>query len=166
MLIAPMPPSTAQAHAYLRVERGSRASSGRARTPHLFIVSQSGKSQLDRREEDALEQAKVQLTEVTIEAQNEATPLTTRALVSTLEFLMDFQKSVAPLASQMPYVTWSAEGEVVLEWRRGERQLIFYINDKKIVFLKAWGTDIYEQMEDGDVLSTQEVNSLWQWLTN
>lgn len=166
MPIAPMPPSTAQIHSYLRVESGSRASSGRARTPHLFNVSTSGTSRLDGRGEEAIERTKNQLMKVALEARNQSAPLTNRALVSTLEFLMNFQQHVAPLTTQMPYMTWSAEGEIVLEWRRGERQLIFYIDDQKISFLKAWGADIYQQMDEGKVLSTQEVNSLWQWLKN
>ena len=166
MLLAPLPPSTAQIHAYLRVENGSRTSSGRARTPHLFRISKSGTSRLVGREEEAIERAKNQLVKVALEARTESVPLTNRALVSTLEFLMNFQQSVASLVAETPYITWSAEGEVVLEWRRGERQLIFYIDDQKICFLKAWGTDIYQQMEEGDVLSTQEINSLWQWLKN
>lgn len=167
MLLAPVAPlPIVQDQSFLRVESGSRAPSGRATTPRIFIVSASGTRRSDWRAQQAIKQARKQLIDVALEAKEENAPLSARALALTAGFLMEFQQNIAPLSSQMPYMTWSTEGEVVLEWRRGERQLIFYINDKKIVFLKAWGTDIYEQMEDGDVLSTQEVNSLWQWLTN
>ena len=86
--------------------------------------------------------------------------------MATMGFLADFQNRVAPIASDAPYLTWSAEGEIVLEWRAGEKQLIFYINDQQITFLKAWGDDIYNTMEEGGISSPQQVSTLWQWLKN
>ena len=166
MPIADIPPQTRRPALCLRIAQGSRSPSGQSQTQTLFNPSKSGQSRLAGSNDKALEQAKVQLINVAREAQREQTPLKVRALSLALGFLMDFQHNIASLTSQNPYITWSAEGEIVLEWRRGERQLIFYIDDQKICFLKAWGTDIYQQMEEGDVLSTQEINSLWQWLKN
>jgi hypothetical protein len=63
-----------------------------------------------------------------------------------------------------PNVTASAEGEVVLEWRRGVKTLTFYIGNQSTEYLKAWGADINTEMEDGLSNSPVVRKALWKWL--
>ena len=81
-------------------------------------------------------------------------------------FLMELRNRTAPHPFDEPHMTWSAEGEIVLEWRAGQKQLIFYIGNPQITFLKAWGDDIHDEMEEGGIGSSPQMSALWQWLKN
>ena len=65
-----------------------------------------------------------------------------------------------------PNVTASAEGEVVFEWRQGEKNLTVYIGNEIVAYVKDWGADIDTEMEDGYINSPSIRRSLWKWLTN
>ena len=166
MPIADIPPQTQNPPFCLRIERGSRSSSGQAQTPSVFINSKSGQSRIRERSQVELQKFWGKLNQIAKRARGQNTDLAPQTLVATMGFLVDFQNRVAPIASNAPHLTWSAEGEVVLEWRAGEKQLIFYIGNQNITFLKAWGDDIHNEMEEGGVGSSQDMSALWQWLKN
>lgn len=62
-----------------------------------------------------------------------------------------------------PNVTASPHGEVVLEWWNREKKLTVYVSEAQSDFVKVWGPDIDEEMEDG-ILSDGQTASLLIWL--
>ncbi len=64
-----------------------------------------------------------------------------------------------------PNVTASAEGEVVFEWRQGEKHLTVYVGNEIVEYVKDWGADINTEMEDGYIDSPIIRHYLWKWLT-
>jgi len=63
-----------------------------------------------------------------------------------------------------PLVNLSMESEVVFEWWRKEKSLAVYILGDVAQYLKAWGEDIDNEMEDGLAKSPEELMELWKWL--
>lgn len=63
-----------------------------------------------------------------------------------------------------PNVTASAEGEVVLEWRHGIKNLTIYIGNQSAEYVMDWGADINTEMEDGYANSPGIRQRLWRWL--
>ena len=66
-----------------------------------------------------------------------------------------------------PLINSTDEAEVLLEWWRDERKLTFYAGESETSYVKVWGPDIYEQMEQGE-MAPQNFDSglreLWKWL--
>jgi hypothetical protein len=65
-----------------------------------------------------------------------------------------------------PYVTSSAEGEVVLQWWNEPRKLTLYFSAHEATYIKSWGPDMVTEMEDGDAASATSRKELWMWLTS
>lgn len=63
-------------------------------------------------------------------------------------------------------VNRTEETEVIFEWFNGEKELSVYVSDESIDYIKAWGTNIHTEMEDGILDNPSSVRSLWQWLVN
>jgi hypothetical protein len=64
-----------------------------------------------------------------------------------------------------PLVSVDHRGYITLEWWDKSRSLTVYIaDDNAIEYLKAWGTDITSDMEDGSVTLLTDVISLLKWL--
>lgn len=54
---------------------------------------------------------------------------------------------------------------VEISWWRADKALIFTIApDKPITFLKVWGPDMNDEMEDGVSPLADQLLTLWQWL--
>lgn len=62
-----------------------------------------------------------------------------------------------------PLVNVSADDEVVFEWWHKENKITLYIKDG-VQFIKVWGTDIENEMDDGFIQSPEEFLSVWKWL--
>lgn len=62
-----------------------------------------------------------------------------------------------------PFVSVSENGEVVFEWWDKDRKLTFYIDNTEYQFLKSWGPNIFNDMEDGE-LSDSNLIETWLWL--
>lgn len=62
-----------------------------------------------------------------------------------------------------PHVSANEEGHVVFEWWVGEKKLTIYVRNNKITFIKVWGSNIDDDMEDGCVTDAG-FPKLWQWL--
>lgn len=65
---------------------------------------------------------------------------------------------------QEPHVTASEDGDVLLEWWNGDKGLSIYISENSVSYLKDWGPNIAEEMEDGVVASSEKQRQLWHWL--
>lgn len=63
-----------------------------------------------------------------------------------------------------PNVTASAEGEVVFGWRLGTKRLTMYVGDHSTEYMKVWGPDVNDNMDDGNADITTIRKSLWEWL--
>jgi|SRR5579872_952288 len=63
-----------------------------------------------------------------------------------------------------PNVASSEKGEVVFEWWRGHKKLTVYVSATSADYVKVWGTDILNDMEDGS-LSDSARREMWVWLT-
>ena len=64
-----------------------------------------------------------------------------------------------------PHVAADENGEVTFEWSRGEAGLTFYIpaGDDEVGYLKDWGPDVVDDMEDGVTSTSEERLELWAW---
>ncbi|GBF81521.1 hypothetical protein [Aphanothece sacrum] len=60
----------------------------------------------------------------------------------------------------------SIDNEIVLEWWHKEKKLTIYVCKNSIDYIKVWGSDMDNEMEDGSIsLNENELTSLWKWLT-
>lgn len=65
-----------------------------------------------------------------------------------------------------PHVTSGPNGEVVLEWWNGDRNLEVYVEDQRVEYLKATSSDPETEILDGDASSEGVRANLWRWLTD
>jgi hypothetical protein len=65
-----------------------------------------------------------------------------------------------------PLLNISIENEIVLEWWHKEKKLTIYICPNTIDFIKVWGADMDDEMDDGliDLSDNDAILSLWQWI--
>lgn len=86
----------------------------------------------------------------------------------TIEWLKQLRTVVA--ANQMwwdePLVNLSFDSEIVFEWWHGTKKLTVYILENTAEYIKVWGTDIDNEMEDGTASSPAELTDLWKWLVS
>jgi len=86
----------------------------------------------------------------------------------TIECLKQLHTIVA--ANQMwwgePLVNLSFDSEIVFEWWHGSKKLTVYILGNTAEYIKVWGTDIDNEMEDGASSSPAELTALWKWLVS
>jgi len=55
--------------------------------------------------------------------------------------------------------------ENVLEWYRGERKITVFIEDRcPISYIKVWGKNIEDEMDDGYITKFSDINSLKTWI--
>ncbi|MBN3946889.1 MAG: hypothetical protein HWQ38_10505 [Nostoc sp. NMS7] len=86
----------------------------------------------------------------------------------TIEWLKQLRKLVA--ADQMwwgePLVNLSFDSEIVFEWWHETKKLTVYILGNTAEYIKVWGTDIDNEMEDGACASPAQLTALWKWLVS
>jgi hypothetical protein len=86
----------------------------------------------------------------------------------TTEWLQQLRKIV--VANQMwwgePLINLSIDSEIVFEWWHGTKKLTVYILRNTAEYIKVWGTDIDNEMEDGTSSSPTELTALWKWLVS
>jgi hypothetical protein len=64
-----------------------------------------------------------------------------------------------------PKVAANAVGNVILSWRRGQRDLEVYVekqNDMFYIIINGRGEDA--KFTDGDISTINDMQNLWQWL--
>lgn len=55
-------------------------------------------------------------------------------------------------------------GDIVMEWWNEDRKLTFYFrHDGEVEYVKVWGPDIYNDMEDG-IVEPDRISQLQDWL--
>lgn len=69
------------------------------------------------------------------------------------------------LAWRQPHVAADETGDVTFEWWNGDKGLTIYVSvDGSVTYLKDWGPDMDDDMEDGPVSTSAERRELWAWL--
>lgn len=63
-----------------------------------------------------------------------------------------------------PHVGASESGEIVLEWWGGRSKLTIYVGPESIQYIRVWGPNIENEMDDGELGGQTRFASLWQWL--
>ena len=54
--------------------------------------------------------------------------------------------------------------EVTLEWWNANKKLTIYFSDAAIDYIRVWGPNIKNEMEDGEIMNPFSFVALWQWL--
>lgn len=64
-----------------------------------------------------------------------------------------------------PHIGVNERGQITLEWWRKERDLAVFIRaEGQIEYLKAWGSNIETEMEDGELSRLDDFAALSRWL--
>ncbi|ELS34834.1 MULTISPECIES: hypothetical protein [Pseudanabaena] len=67
----------------------------------------------------------------------------------------------------LPLINVGFSSEILLEWWHNSKKLDFDILGSNIEYMKVWGADIDEEMEDGSVaINERDLISLWKWISN
>lgn len=56
------------------------------------------------------------------------------------------------------------ETETLLEWWYQGNKLSIYVEEDLITYIKVWGADMDNEMEDGIVTTEHDLKNLWEWL--
>lgn len=64
---------------------------------------------------------------------------------------------------QRPHISANEDGEIVFEWWNADRKLTVYIGRDQLHYIKSWGPDVMNEMEDG-ALPEDKMPLLWEWL--
>src|SRR5215211_1849776 len=64
-----------------------------------------------------------------------------------------------------PLVVADAHRNVVFEWVEAHKRLVIYVSPNSVQYLKAWGPDIWSDMDEGNAETPDERWALWRWLT-
>ena len=54
--------------------------------------------------------------------------------------------------------------EVTLEWWNANKKLTIYFSGAAIDYIRVWGANIKNEMEDGEIMNPFSFVALWQWL--
>jgi hypothetical protein len=95
------------------------------------------------------------------------TPITEETLECALLFINRFFELLRFFRHQLrkPHVATEGTGEVSLGWWYGDKSLTFFINPTgETEYLKAWGANIYNDMEEGFNPTDHQLIDLWRWL--
>jgi hypothetical protein len=60
-----------------------------------------------------------------------------------------------------PLVNITLEEEICYEWWYHTRKLTIYVYDLTVQYIKVWGADIENEMEDGSICNIQDLTDLW-----
>jgi hypothetical protein len=72
--------------------------------------------------------------------------------------------SVHQMAWIEPLINFSTQGEIVFEWWFQQKKLTVYIEAEGAEYIKVWGGDIDNEMEDGAANHIPTIENLWCWL--
>lgn len=67
-----------------------------------------------------------------------------------------------------PLLNISIDDEIVFEWWHKEKKLTIYVCPNVIDFIKVWGADMDNEMQDGsiDLSKNYAILCLWQWIAS
>lgn len=63
-----------------------------------------------------------------------------------------------------PHMSVSEAGEVTFEWWHQSRKITLYFGGGAPEYVKVWGPHIFDQMESGEILSSESFGRMWAWL--
>ena len=64
-----------------------------------------------------------------------------------------------------PHIGSNERGQVTLEWWQDTRTLTLFVrSEEQVDYLKAWGSHIENEMEDGEVSRLADFAALSRWL--
>jgi hypothetical protein len=64
-----------------------------------------------------------------------------------------------------PFVNVS-DSELVFEWWHDGKKITVYFSEEGTEFIKVWGADIDNEMEEGVAETNDQIESLWKWLAS
>lgn len=65
-----------------------------------------------------------------------------------------------------PLLNISSENEIVLEWWNQEKKLTIYVSEELIDYIKVWGADMDNEMEEGAIGLEDDLTEVWQWIAS
>ncbi|GAA6620649.1 hypothetical protein [Scytonema sp. NUACC26] len=65
-----------------------------------------------------------------------------------------------------PLINLGVDSEIVFEWWYENKKITVYILGNTAEYIKVWGRDIDNEMEDGLATSSVEILNLWKWLVS
>lgn len=78
------------------------------------------------------------------------------------------RKASLRLKNQMwwrePLVNVGIEQEMVFEWWHGAKNLTVYLLYNDAEYIKVWGADMDNEMQEGRAQSLDDLALLWKWL--
>ncbi len=66
---------------------------------------------------------------------------------------------------QKPHITEN-ENDFIFEWWNNNKKLTIYVSPTSVEYVKMWGLDIINEMEDGEIHEKEELSELWNWLNH
>jgi hypothetical protein len=64
-----------------------------------------------------------------------------------------------------PHVGCNERGQITLEWWQGDRALTLFVrSEERIDYLKSWGSDLVNEIEDGELIRSSDFLNLSHWL--
>ena len=90
------------------------------------------------------------------------------AVFRALLWIRDMYEDVLAIEEEWhsPHVTADEDGDVMFEWWNGGKGLTIYVSEESASYLIAWGTNMIDQMEDGEATTSETRRRLWTWLLN
>jgi len=89
--------------------------------------------------------------------------------VETAQKLIDLLHSVALTNNwwwYVPLLNISCDNEIVLEWWNQSKKITIYVSEELIDYIKVWGADMDNEMEDGSISLEEDLTHLWQWIAS
>jgi hypothetical protein len=88
----------------------------------------------------------------------------TATTIALAETWLKFAIAVTPQGAwKRPHASPSACQEVIVEWHNSARQVTLFIDDEGAQYVKSWGANINDEMEDGE-LTQDGLVGLLRWL--
>lgn len=92
--------------------------------------------------------------------------------MNIFRFLDAFMDVLSSMSMQWkpPLISKNADDETVCEWWNGNRKLTIYADVDGLWYIKAWGADMDNEMEDGaievvnEMVENRVLKDLWSWL--
>lgn len=63
-----------------------------------------------------------------------------------------------------PLVNVTEDQEIVLEWWNNTKKITIYISDETIDYIKVWGSDMDNEMEDDSIDLDDDLTPFWSWI--
>ena len=82
------------------------------------------------------------------------------------QWITEFYQRIIDTQQQWitPNITATANGDVILSWRRGQRDLEVYIEKQDMFYIIIEGKGTDAKITDGDINTIEDMQQLWQWL--